>query len=146
MVRYPAYVPMIPQGYLAAMVGASPGTLNGTAGPSGLGSQPPSGGCTASSQSSDVQVQLNQQAQAYAQIAAVASQMMNTHRQYSQLPMYGFTPMAGLVTPRPAQDLQNAGTSSEPDVQTGLTPRLNTSPSLLQLQQSQLEQYIGVNF
>jgi hypothetical protein len=126
---------MVPQGYAAAMVGTPP-----TSGSSSSETDNQQAGSSASNtvpQSPTSQVQMNQYAKAYAQ-------MFSASRQYSQFPMFGYIPVAGYAPPRRTKDTQESGVASELDNQTEQAPRTSTPPSLLQMQQKQLQQYIEV--
>lgn len=126
---------MIPQAYAAAMVGAPP-----TSGSSSSETDNQQAGPSASnmfSQSPTSQVQMNQYAKAYAQ-------MFSASRQCSQFPMYAYVPVAGYAPPRKSKDTQESGVASVSDNQTEQAPRISTPPSLLQIQQKQLQQYIEV--
>lgn len=126
---------MVPQGYAAAMVGAPPTSGSSSSEPDNQ--QAGSSTSNVSPQSPTSEVQMNQYAKAYAQ-------MLSASRQYSQFPMYGYVPVAGYAPPRRTKDTQESGVALESDNQTEQAPRTSTPPSLLQVQQNQVQKYIEV--
>lgn len=129
MFRCPVYIPMIPQAHVVVQGGA-----------------PQTGHASASSapgneagQSATLDGQANSNQQHHQSHAAAATQKLNTSVQYCQMYMQGYVPVAALA---PKQQVPPANADSEP--QTGPSTRTSTPPSLLQMQLSQLEQYIEV--
>lgn len=123
MDRCPVYIPMIPQGHMVALVGAS------QAGHSGVSVEP--GNEAGLSGTSDGQSNSNQQ------------RSLNTSAQYHQMYMYGYVPLAGSAPQLQAHDVQVPPASADPERQTGPSTR-DATPSLLEIQLSHLEQYIEV--
>jgi hypothetical protein len=122
MNRCPVYIPMIPQGHMVDLVGAS------QAGHSGASVEP--GNEAGLSGTSDGHSNSNQR------------RSLNASAQYCQMYMYGYVPVAGFA-PQQAQDVQVPPASADPERQTGPSSR-DANPSLLQIQLSHLEHYIEV--
>jgi hypothetical protein len=123
----PVYIPMIPQAHMVVQGGApQTGHASASSAPGNEAGQ---------SVTSDGPANSNQQH--HQSHSAAAAQKLNTSVQYCQMYMQGYVPMAALAT---QQQVPPANADSEP--QTGPSTRTSTPPSLLQMQLSQLEQYI----
>lgn len=117
-----------------------------------LGGAPQTGHAGASSEpgneagqsgTSNGQSNSNQQHHLHSQSAA-AAQKLNTSVQYCQMFMQGYVPWAAFAPQQQAQDVQVPPANVDSEPQTGPSTRTSTPPSLLQIQLSQLEQYIEV--
>lgn len=68
----------------------------------------------------------------------------NTSAQCYQMPAYGCIPLAGFILQQQTQGAQVTSTYGDSERQTGPNTRNTTPPSVLQIQLSQIEQYIEV--
>ena len=123
MDRCPVYVPIIFQGHMAALAGAS------QAGHSSASVEPGNEG--GQSGTSDGQSSSSQQ------------RSLNTSAQYCQMYMYGYVPLTGFAPQQQAQGIQIPPAFADPERQSGPSTR-DANPSLLQIQLNHLEHYIEV--
>lgn len=92
-------------------------------------------------QSTSAAEMADQHGQLHAQATATLAHALEA-RLSAQSPVYGFVPVAAFGPTQPSQDTQNRGQSSQAGGNSEAIPGATVSPSLLDLQQAHLGQYI----
>jgi len=120
---------MTPQGYMAVVGRPTTSSTSSSASEHG--------------QSTSAAEMAEQHGHLHAQATATLAHALEA-RLSAQSPVYGFVPVAAFGPTQPSQDTENRGQSSQAGGNSEAIPGATVYPSLLELQQAHLGQYIEV--